>query len=137
VEQWQENLGVPISLGPALDWPSYLSLRDSTSPMMWLGGWSADYPDPDNFLRLGVRRWTRATWQDEAYLELVERARQITDQAQRMVLYEQADRIAIAQAAILPLIHARVHLLVKPWVKKNPMSPMRHWFWKDVVIDQH
>jgi len=30
-----------------------------------------------------------------------------------------------------------LHLLVKPWVSKLPISAMRWWFWKDVIIEPH
>jgi len=28
-------------------------------------------------------------------------------------------------------------LLVKPWVSKFPTSALKHWFWKDVIINPH
>jgi len=105
-------------------------------PHMFLTGWTADYPDPDNFLRVSpIRRYTR--WQNEAYDRLVEEARRVTDQGERMRLYGQADRILVEQAPILPLLHLRFPLLVKPWVRKFPTSPMKAWFWKDVIIEPH
>ena len=52
-------------------------------------------------------------------------------------MYGQADRIIVEEAPILPLFHWRWHLLVKPWVSKYPTSAMRHWFWKDVIIEPH
>jgi oligopeptide transport system substrate-binding protein len=103
---------------------------------MYFIGWTADYPDPDSFLRVGLaERWTR--WQHEGYARLVEQARRSADQRARMDLYRQADRILIDEAALIPLIYARNHLLVKPWVKKYPTSSIKDWFWKDVVIEPH
>ena len=40
-------------------------------------------------------------------------------------------------AVLMPYGHARWKLLVKPWFKRYPTSPMRKWFWKDVIIDPH
>ncbi len=137
LSQWQENLEVPITLASSLDWASYLKMLDRELPHMWLGSWLTDYADPDSPLRLGMRRWTRGSWQNERFIDLVEKARRLTDQRDRMVLYQQADKIAIEQAAILPLIYLRQHLLVKPWVKKSPTSSLRNWFWQDVVIESH
>jgi len=51
--------------------------------------------------------------------------------------YQQADRILVEAAPILPLLYERFHLLVKPGVKKYPTSPMTAWFWKDVIIEPH
>jgi ABC-type transport system substrate-binding protein len=52
-------------------------------------------------------------------------------------LYRQADHILIEEAAIVPLTYERSHLMVKPWVKKYPTSPVREWFWKNVFIEPH
>lgn len=105
-------------------------------PHIFVQGWTAGYPDPDNFLRVAFP-WNETGWQNEAYARLVEEARRVTDQAERMQLYGQADRILVGEAAVVPLTYARWHLLVKPWVSKYPMSPIYVWFWKDVIIEPH
>ncbi len=133
--QWRENLGVEITwrqmeLGRLLDRLS------REAPHMWLTGWIADYPDPDNFLRVSTWR-VNTGWQSEAYDGLVEGARRAMDQGKRMRMYQQADRILVEEAPILPLFYSRLHMLVKPWVKKFPVSPLKWWFWKDVIIEPH
>jgi ABC-type oligopeptide transport system substrate-binding subunit len=67
----------------------------------------------------------------------VEEARRITDQEERLTMYQQADRILVKEAAIVPLLYQRSHLLVKPWVSKYPTSAIESWFWKDVIIEPH
>jgi oligopeptide transport system substrate-binding protein len=69
------------------------------------------------------------------YERLLEQARQITDQAQRMQLYQQADRILMEEAVIVPLLYLQSHLLLKPWVRRFPTAAIKSpGFWKDVVI---
>jgi oligopeptide transport system substrate-binding protein len=103
---------------------------------VFLMGWEADYPDPDNFLRVGsIRRYTR--WRNEAYDRLVEEARKVSDQGERMEMYQEADRILVDEAAIMPLTYSRIHMLVKPWVSKYPTSATGDRFWKDVIIEPH
>jgi oligopeptide transport system substrate-binding protein len=133
--QWRENLGVEITW-KKMEWGRLLDRLSRETPHMWLMGWLADYPDPDNFLR--VSSWRVYTeWQNEAYEGLVEGARRVMDQEERMRMYQQADRILVDEAPILPLVYARLHLLVKPWVRKYPTSPMKACFWKDVIIEPH
>jgi ABC-type transport system substrate-binding protein len=105
-------------------------------PHLHIVGWYADYPDPDNLLRVGFP-WENTRWQNEAYELLVEEARHLADQGERMKLYGQADRIAIEKAAIVPLTYDRWPLLVKPWVKRFRASDTRRWFCKDVIIEPH
>nr|MBC7243856.1 AAA family ATPase [Chloroflexota bacterium] len=132
--QWQEHLHilVPFEL-PTL--PSFMHRVEDKSSHLFLSGWAADYPDPDNFLRVCLQ-WQRTGWQNTAYSTLVEKARQTPQAVERMQLFGEAERILIAEAALIPLTHERLHLLVKPWVKL-PLSPFRWWFWKDVIIAAH
>jgi oligopeptide transport system substrate-binding protein len=133
--QWLHNLGVEIS-SKCLSWGEFLDRLSWESPRIWLMGWTADYPDPDNFLR--VADWRRiGGWRNELYERLIEGARRATDQGERMKIYQQAEPVLLQEAPILPLWHYRSHLLVKPWVRRYPTSPMRLWFWKDVILEPH
>jgi oligopeptide transport system substrate-binding protein len=133
--QWRENLGIETAW-ETMEWGAFFDRLRRAPPHIFLLGWIADYPDPDNFLRVSsMRRFTR--WRNEAYDRLVEKARRAMDQEERMRLYRQADRILNEEAAILPLIYWRFHLLMKPWVRKYPASALRTWFWKDVIIEPH
>jgi oligopeptide transport system substrate-binding protein len=133
--QWRENLRVEIRR-ETLEYAALLNELDRDPPPMFHTGWIADYPDPDNFLRASlVRLQTR--WRNEAYDRLVEEARQVMEQEERMKLYRQADRILVEEAAIMPLNYGRLHLLVKPWLTNFLMSAKPTQFWKDVIIEPH
>ncbi|MGB3904648.1 MAG: ABC transporter substrate-binding protein [Anaerolineae bacterium] len=133
--QWQENLGVRVAW-KTMEWDPYLSRLARRAPHLWLLRWLADYPDPDSFLRAS---WWRVstTWQNETYERLVEGARRLEDQEERMKMYQQADRTLVEEAPLLLLYYGRFHLLVKPWVRKYPTSLVNQWFWKDVIIEPH
>jgi oligopeptide transport system substrate-binding protein len=136
--QWRENLGVEITWEGIRGWATLLDRLHREPPHMFGMGWEADYPDPDNFLRVGMNPIQLYThWRNEAYERLVEAARRMMDQGERIELYGQADRILVEEAAIMPLFYARQHLLVKPWVSKHPTSAIGGWSWKDVVIEPH
>jgi oligopeptide transport system substrate-binding protein len=135
--QWRESLGVEIPW-ESREWSLFRDRMDREPPHLSLTGWGADYPDPDNFLRASpIRRYTR--WKNGAYDRLVEEARRLTDQGKRMELYQQADRILVEEAPIMPLTYPQEGLLVKPWVRKYPTSPVAiEYFWgKDVIIEPH
>jgi ABC-type transport system substrate-binding protein len=59
------------------------------------------------------------------------------NQAERMRMYRQADQILIEESPILPLTYGRVHMLMKPWVRKYLTAPVKWWFWKDVILEPH
>jgi ABC-type oligopeptide transport system substrate-binding subunit len=133
--RWRERLEITVTW-ETKDWATFLDRLAEQPPHVFLIAWEADYPDPDNFLRASsMRRQTR--WQDEAYEGLVEEARCVTDQGERMKVYQEADRILVEKAAIMPLTYRCFHMLVKPWVRKFPTSAPFWWFLKDVVIGPH
>ncbi len=135
--QWQENLGVEITW-EEVELAKLLDVTGERSSHMLIIGWVADCPDPDNFLRAGFVWIQKQTgWRNDVYDELVEEARRVTDQGQRMRLYGQADRMLIEEAVIMPYCYQRRHLLVKPWVKRFSMSATGGLFWKDVIIEPH
>ena len=61
----------------------------------------------------------------------------VAQQAERMALYRRIEAILASEAVVVPLAYGRVHLLLQPWVRGYPTSPMKWWFWKDVIIDEH
>jgi ABC-type oligopeptide transport system substrate-binding subunit/DNA-binding SARP family transcriptional activator len=133
--QWREQLGLTIARLEKEEFSFYAQL-DETSPHMAQVGWSADYPDPDSFLRASSILATTG-WRNPAYERLVEEARRVIDQAERANLYRQADRMLIEAVVVIPLYYSRRHELVKPWVSRFPISPIKIWFCKDVVIEPH
>jgi oligopeptide transport system substrate-binding protein len=125
--QWRENLGVEVR---------WCDESEGGLPHLRVRAWVPDYPDPDSFVR--DCKLPRGTgWQSEAYERLVEKARRSMDQKERIRLYKQADRMLIEEAVVMPLFYGRFHALVKPWVKSFPLSPIKYWFWKDVIIEPH
>ena len=116
-----------------LDFPEKAKVKP---PHMALYGWGADYPDPDNLLRVGFPK-ELSGWQGEAYERLIVSARRTQDQGERIRLYKQGDKMLIDEAIVLPLVYGMKHLLVKPWVINYPLSPGVDWFLKDVIIKPH
>jgi ABC-type oligopeptide transport system substrate-binding subunit/DNA-binding SARP family transcriptional activator len=131
--QWRQTLGVEIAWQTP-DWATFLKQLRNEQHHVFCAMWVADYPDPDNFLRVS-RAETWAKWHDKRYERLVEEAGRAMNQEERMRLYRQADRILVAEAPILPLTYEREHLLIKPWVMRYPTAASKAVFWKDVVIE--
>jgi ABC-type oligopeptide transport system substrate-binding subunit/class 3 adenylate cyclase len=133
-EQWWDNLGVKINW-KVMDFSQFIEGVDRTPVHIIKTVWMPDYPDPDSILRASPFR-RRAHWQNEVYDRLVEKARRVLDQRERLELYAQADRILVEEeAVVIPLTYMWSHMLVKPWVRKLPKSAINEWLWKDFVIE--
>jgi ABC-type oligopeptide transport system substrate-binding subunit len=135
---WRENLGVEIDI-QTVPYAGLLESLSRDSPHLYFGGWGAAYPDPDYFLRVGVDSFrTALPWPHTAYDKLVERARRLMDQEERIKLYRQAEAILMQEAYLMPTMYRRYHQLIKPWVKFPPSAP-GWWYWshQDFIIEPH
>jgi ABC-type transport system substrate-binding protein len=108
-----------------------------TDAHMWWTGWTADYPDPDGFFRglLLLGQWP--FYRDDDILELLERARSLRDQGERMRLYHEIDHLWVGEhAAILPIAYPRSILLRRPWVEGLWASPLSRAHLDTVVVGE-
>ena len=98
--------GMPVhTSGLALPLSQWAARFREQPPHVFASLWVADDPDPDNFLRVDFRQdWTGLS--NEAYAKLLEEARHTRDQARRIELYRQVDRILIEGAVVVPIEYA-------------------------------
>ncbi len=130
--QWLVNLNVEV-VREISDWESVL--RTLLSRNVFIIGWLAEYPDPDHFLRVGVRSLF-PHWRNDKYSQLLEEAQRTLDQSKRIRLYQEADKILIEEAVVMPIAYNKKHLLCKPWVKLQG-GGTGLCFFKDVIIEPH
>jgi len=125
-DAWRQHLDLQLR-GQNLEWKAFVDRVSRDPPQMTLWGWFADYPDPDNLLRVtfhSTEGYNEAHWHNARFDALVEEAAQIADGKRRMELYRQADRILVAEeAVVIPLGYRRGRVLVKPWVKMPSVPP--------------
>ena len=100
---------------------SAATVRDPRSfAPIYLTGWLPGYPDPEYYLRLLFHSDSRTNEGGFAYApfdELIERARQERIDRQRLELFHEADRMAVAdRVAVIPIVYGRSLAIVKPWV---------------------
>jgi ABC-type transport system substrate-binding protein len=131
---WQRNLGVKIRF-EVYRQNKYMQSSQGEIPAILYGGWWADYPDPDNYLRVCVYS-DNPNWRHPEYEQMLEAARLSTEQAERLAYYREADRILMQEAIIVPVFYSPFHLMIQPRVKNFPTTPVKNpGFWKDVLIE--
>jgi oligopeptide transport system substrate-binding protein len=104
---------------------------------MYLYGWTADYPDPENFLRslLGNSSpYNESGYNSNQFEDLMKQGDQQTDMNRRLEYYAQAERLALGDAPLLPIYHEVSYTLVKPYVRGLEITPAGVWSLKDVYI---
>ena len=134
-EQWRAILGVRV-VWRMPDFAQYRADLLAGTPHLYRMSWVADYPDPDNYLRLALHQ-PYSRWHNDRFEQLLESARRMTDPAERMKFYQAADRLLMDEAGLIPLTYERYHGLLKPWVKRYPVSPIKTTYFKDIIIEPH
>ena len=134
----RENLGVDVAV-QALEWPSFLEqiYRDMNEFQMYSLGWSADYPDPHNFLDLMFYSESIENvshYSNSAVDTLLEDARREIDPGRRLRMYAQIESIVVNEAPIIPFWFSVDHLLVKPSIRGLRMPPSTQEWMSSVWI---
>jgi peptide/nickel transport system substrate-binding protein/oligopeptide transport system substrate-binding protein len=122
---WQENLGVTVTLEP-LELSTFSARLNETTEtpetgiQMYYSIWGADYPDPQNFISQQLRTDVgnnNGHFSNAEFDTLVDQADVMTgDVEARLMLYNQAEQIAIDEVGWLPLFNPRLNVLIKPYV---------------------
>ncbi len=132
--QMKEVLGIEVNLEPS-DWRQSFEETD----VFRFGGWMADYPDPDTFLRQAYVHYilNEQGWEDEEYESLVKQAAQTIDRKQRMGMCREADRFLVKEHALIaPLGHFLVEsAVIHPRVRHYPLSTLNLVNFREVVVD--
>ncbi|NJL58554.1 MAG: hypothetical protein HC887_01775 [Desulfobacteraceae bacterium] len=101
---------------------------DKNPADMFQFGWSADYPDANNFLNETFHPFkseNRIGWSNKEFAELMDQAERGSDPKKRKAMYKRAEQILCEEeAAIVPIYFETVHCLVK--------SGIRNWYYMSI-----
>ena len=125
----------------SFEWGEYRKRVQNGEDMMAELGWTGDNGDPDNFFnnlascaaaRPGGGSSTK--WCNKEFDDLITKAAQITDQAERAKLYEQAQVVMHDDTPYFLIAHSVVFMPMRKNVVGYQMSPFgRHQFdWVDL-----
>ena len=136
VEQWRQELGIPITYR-ILEWTAYWRRLAHETPHIMVMNGVGTYGDPDAFMRQSFHTMQKLTgWHHPDYEQLIAQAGSSPNQDERLRLYRQADALLIQEAPLIPMSYHDTAYLAKPWVKQMPHSPVSvGTFWKDVVLE--
>jgi oligopeptide transport system substrate-binding protein len=133
------HLGIQIELAPLGVAEPWWTVQDS---QLQLGGWIADYPDPDNFLRQSTfyRVPRNRGWRHPRLEQLLEEAAHTTDRPMRLAMYREADRIFVnEEVVVMPFGYSTGPFvdLLKTWVKGLKHNALGDFRLKEIVMEPH
>jgi len=99
---------------------------------MSLMGWLQDFPDPSNFLDVlfngekitDTSSNNRAFYNNPQVNALLNAAGIETNQAKRLKMYQQAEKIIVNEAPWIFLLHTERYVVHQPWIKGYTLHPM-------------
>jgi ABC-type transport system substrate-binding protein len=115
----------PVAWGPLLD-----AVREPRAVQLFLLGWGADFPDPQNFLEV---LFSKAQWganndtfySDPKVEELLAQASVVAEPARRYALYQQIQQLIVGDAPWVFLYHPVAYVIRQPWVRGIRLHPLR------------
>lgn len=113
---WQKHLNVVVKVENQ-EWKVFLKTLQNDPFPVFRSGWGADYPDPDNFMKLFTSNSgnNHGRWKNSKFDQLLELAARESDGAKRAQLYDDAQRILTeTDAAIAPLFWKAEATILSP-----------------------
>ena len=127
LRSWEETLGVEVEIQQT-EWATFLQDVHQRRFQMFALAWSADYPDPQDFLDIMFHTDSANNWGNYNNREvdsLLEKARVEPDQTARFRQYNLIEQLIVDDAPWVPLWHSTERkVLVKPEVKDYFLLPM-------------
>ncbi|EPC09392.1 ABC transporter substrate-binding protein, partial [Pasteurella multocida] len=123
-----EKVGVKAKI-VSYEWGEYLKRMRAGDHQTGMMGWTGDNGDPDNFLNTllscaAVESGSNyANFCHKEFNDLVTKAAQVTDPAERTALYQQAQLVFKEQAPWITIAHSTTYFPVRKEVKGYVIDP--------------
>ena len=139
-QMWQSALGIQVKL-LSVELNAYNTETANHQVQFGFTQWSADFPDPYDWLTLNLFSTASnnsGDWNNPQFDQTVTQAEQTTGDT-RIQLYNQAEQIAISDVGWLPLDHQAMSANIPSWVHGVSLNNTGLYFgdWSDVYLLQH
>jgi oligopeptide transport system substrate-binding protein len=137
-DQFKQNLGVDVSF-EYLELQEYFRVFATGQHQIVIQRWGADWPYPDNWL---PDLFTTGTpnnfnsYSNSSFDALMQQAAAETDNEARLALYDQAHKLLVDDAGILPLYNPVTYVLVKPDVMNYVITGLDGYVKGDLGFDK-
>ncbi len=142
IQQDLALIGLRVEIKPVAWGPFLEAIRQPRTVQAFLSGWEADFPDPQNFLSVLLSRdqWgsnNDTYFYDPSFQSLIDRASDETDFKLRYRLFDEAEKIVVADAPWAFLYYPVTYAITQPWVHDYVLNPMRPTRFERVAVSPH
>lgn len=136
------KIGIEVEV-ESYEWATYLEKTQNGEHDMGLYGWTGIMADPDNFLYPNLSKENTkkpanniAFYKNDAFHDLLVKARRTIDQEERIKIYKEAQEIFHADAPWALLGHTTPPLASAVYVKDYVPHPMTNDLFTEVYLDK-
>lgn len=136
-----EKLGIKVKIGEN-DFPTLLDKKDKGQFQMGSGsGWSADYPDAENFFFLFYSKNIPPAGKNETryhnpeFDKLFEQMAEMDDSPERLKLIRRMSEILQEDVVVIPIFYKHTYTVVQPWSRRTHQNHMLEGGVKYVTVD--
>ena len=127
-QMWKNSLGIDVQLLNQ-DWKVYLNSKRTKDYQISRSAWIGDYLDPNTFLDMFITGGgnNHSGWSNTRYDELLAAAAMASNKAQRYAHFQEAEKILIEEAPIIP-----IYTYTRNFLAKNSVKGLN-----DNILDYH
>ncbi len=127
MKEFWAPLKINVKVKYITNWKEFEAYLNSDSVQIYRGTWTADIPDPDNFLYSlfasdSPMNFTKL--RDENIDHLLLKARGVTNPIDRAKLYQKIEADILELTPLIPLFYMSVDRVYQPYVKSVEMSAL-------------
>ncbi len=129
-----EQAGVEVRERYITDWSEFEDYLRSDAVQIFRYVWTADMPDPDNFMTPLFASDSSINFMhfhDSGLDTALARARGLTDPVERAQMYARIESVVLEQHPVLPLFYLSADRAFQPWVRGAFLTPLG---WQDLRL---
>jgi len=110
----KKMLGFPVTVS-IVERGTHIKQLNSGTVALFPWGWTADYADPSSFLKdlyYSKSKWNRSRYVNAEFDALIDAAATTVNDAKRLSIYRQADRLLMADVGVVPTT-VRVQIVIR------------------------
>jgi oligopeptide transport system substrate-binding protein len=135
-QMWKKNLNINVKL-KNLEWKVFLYEVKNLNHNIARMGWVGDYIDPNTFLELFTSGSgdNRTGWHTKEYDDLIRKAATIANKEERYEIFQQAEKILLDAAPVIPLYNYTTNNLISTQVKGYHPNILDYYSYKHLYLE--
>lgn len=125
-QQWFDAFGIRVKL-EGVEGKVYLDKLSNQDYHLAIGSWTADFPDPINFLEVFKYKnggSNNTLWENSRFIDLLDKSSQIADASLRKVILGESEKILMEEMPIIPVFYYSMLYVNQPELKDVVLSSM-------------